>query len=644
MIDPAARRLALVAALLLVAVPAHAQRTDDNAVTDAEDAFGKSVGDTQIGIYNDDNVRGFSPVDAGNVRIEGLYFDQQTGLTGRLQGGSTIRVGLSAQSYPFPAPTGIADLSLRKAGAKRVISPGTYFGPYGSKAAEVDVQLPLDGERLGLAFGTGIYRDVYPWGGTGDYFSVAASLRYAPRPGIEIMPFFGRVRATDEEAQPLIFSSGAFLPKVFERGPFRGQPWNDSASVSLNYGVLARADVGKFDLRLGVFRSEYNSDVSTADLLFDTDATGRVGRRVIVRERGFRAASTSGEFRVTRSLADGPRRHTLIASLRARQQDRRYGGAAFVELGASRSDTPDFRSEPVTVDGAKTLDRVTQTTLGLAYQGKWAGIGELGLGVQKTRYSKRVTDPNPAVVLPETRDSPWLFSATGALYVTPAIAVYAGYTRGLEESPVAPNNAVNLNEAPPAIRTEQKDAGIRWTISKGVTAVAGVFDITKPYFNLDPANRFRQLGTVRHRGIEISIAGQIAPGLNLVAGNVLLDAEVSGEEVTRGVIGRRPIGTFVRHTIVSLDYRLPWHNPLSLDATFEGTSDRTANAANNLLIPTRAVMHLGARYRLKLAGTPVLVRAQVGNVTNTFGWNVGGSGFFIPNGGRRFSLSVAADI
>jgi iron complex outermembrane recepter protein len=56
------------------------------------------------------------------------------------------------------------------------------------------------------------------------------------------------------------------------------------------------------------------------------------------------------------------------------------------------------------------------------------------------------------------------------------------------------------------------------------------------------------------------------------------------------------------------------------------------------------VVHLGARYRLKLAGTSVLVRAQIGNVTNTFGWNVGGSGFFIPNGARRFSLSVAADI
>ena len=177
-----------------------------------------------------------------------------------------------------------------------------------------------------------------------------------------------------------------------------------------------------------------------------------------------------------------------------------------------------------------------------------------------------------------------------------------------------------------------------------MVAVVGVFDITKPYFNIDNAGRFRQLGTVRHRGLEMSVAGEIAPGLNLVAGNLFLDATVSGEEVSSGLIGRRPIGATKRHTIVSLDYRLPGYQPLSFDATFEGTSDRIANAANTLVIPTRGVVSLGTRYRWTAGKTPVLVRAAIGNVANTFGWNVGGSGYFVPNGSRRFSLSIAADI
>ena len=50
-------------------------RADENAVRQAGDAFGTSIGREVIGLYNQMSVRGFSPVAAGNVRIDGLYFD-----------------------------------------------------------------------------------------------------------------------------------------------------------------------------------------------------------------------------------------------------------------------------------------------------------------------------------------------------------------------------------------------------------------------------------------------------------------------------------------------------------------------------------------------------------------------------------------
>ena len=56
------------------ATGAHAQRTTENAVTAAQDAFGVSVGTERIGIYNDRDVRGFSPVTAGNVRVDSPPF------------------------------------------------------------------------------------------------------------------------------------------------------------------------------------------------------------------------------------------------------------------------------------------------------------------------------------------------------------------------------------------------------------------------------------------------------------------------------------------------------------------------------------------------------------------------------------------
>jgi iron complex outermembrane recepter protein len=631
-------------ALLATTTSAYAQRTDSNAVTQVDDAFGASVGDEQIGIYNAYDVRGFSPVDAGNVRIEGLYFDQQSDPTDRLVDGNTIHVGISAQGYAFPAPTGIADYSLRKAGKDAVASVGLNYGPYGGKSAEVDFQFPLDGDRLGIAAGAGIYRETESSYTTSETESYGFGVHWSPTPGVSIQPFWSQINVRDQESNSLIFTStGDFLPKRVPRDQFLGQPWADFAAKLGNYGIVAKANALGLEVALGAFRSWINVQQDHTDLLFDTDPSGKVADRVVIAQGNDSFSSTSGELRISKSLDDGPRRHTVIASLRARQQDRRYGGAVSLDLGPSQIGVQDFKPEQVAVIGAKTFDTVAQKTFGIGYQLRWKNLGEINLGVQKTDYRKRITDPNPAIIFPQSRAKPWLFSATAAAYVSPSIALYGGYTRGLEESPVAPSNAVNLNEAPPAIQTEQKEAGVRWRIAKGITMVVGVFDVSKPYFNLDGNDRFRQLGQVRNRGVEFSLSGQIAPGLNVVAGNVFIDSVVSGEEVKLGLIGKRPVGAFVRHSSVNLDYKMKGFERLSFSAAMEATSDRTANAANTLVIPARAVFSLGARYKFKVGGAPALVRFNVGNIFNTFGWNVGGNGFFTPNGARRFSLSLAAD-
>lgn len=103
------------------------------------------------------------------------------------------------------------------------------------------------------------------------------------------------------------------------------------------------------------------------------------------------------------------------------------------------------------------------------------------------------------------------------------LVLYAGYAKGLEESPIAPTIAVNRDEAPPAIITEQKDAGIRLSLARDLRLVAGVFDIRKPYFALDGDLLYRNLGELRNSGLEVSLAGRITPRLSAVLGLVLLD-------------------------------------------------------------------------------------------------------------------------
>ena len=51
-------------------------RAAENAVNSAEDAFGTSIGSETVGLYSASSARGFNPQLAGNIRLDGLYFDQ----------------------------------------------------------------------------------------------------------------------------------------------------------------------------------------------------------------------------------------------------------------------------------------------------------------------------------------------------------------------------------------------------------------------------------------------------------------------------------------------------------------------------------------------------------------------------------------
>ena len=120
----------------------------------ASDAFGLTIGTQSIGLYSQNSVRGFSPIQAGNMRINGLYFDRQA-IGTKMVRATTIYVGLSAQSYPFPAPTGIADLQLRVPGSKTITTLSSNYESYGIRTPSVslDVSWPVAPGVLGVMGG-----------------------------------------------------------------------------------------------------------------------------------------------------------------------------------------------------------------------------------------------------------------------------------------------------------------------------------------------------------------------------------------------------------------------------------------------------------------------------------------------------------
>lgn len=85
-------------------------------------------------------------------------------LSPRVIEGSTIRVGMSAVGYAFPAPTGIVDYDLRHVGDKPTLTALVGGGPFATRAIDLDGQAPIASLNLKIPIGLSDRRlDPAPW-------------------------------------------------------------------------------------------------------------------------------------------------------------------------------------------------------------------------------------------------------------------------------------------------------------------------------------------------------------------------------------------------------------------------------------------------------------------------------------------------
>jgi len=631
----------IAAASVCFCDPAFAQsRSSDNAVTQAEDAFGFSVGRESLGIYNAGYARGFSPVSAGNLRINGLYFDQAYNLSGTILGATSVKVGLSAQGYPFAAPSGIYDQTLRTPADKGGASFVGNFDSNGTWGAEIDGSLPVNG-NLSLGYGVNATRTGFADGTSNWVHTVSLIGRWRPASGIEIMPFWSLTDDFDDEAGTFYVPAGKFLPQTARPDHNEGPEWSDFRYTGLNTGLLASARLSQNTvLKLGAFRSVNDIKTSFTNLLASEQPDGS-GERLLFADPPLKSWSNSGELRLSHSIPDGPRLHVFHLSVRERNARREFGGGDFLDLGPGRIGVDVTVPRPAGFNFSEpSHDRVKQTTVGLAYDGRWKNVGEISFGVSKAHFRKDTV--LPGVPVASARSQPWLYNGTAAANVGKSVVVYAGYARGLEESGTAPPNAANRNQPLPVILTQQKDAGVRITLSKSVKAVAGVFDLSRPYFGFDSANIFRQVGTVRSRGAEFSLSGSVTPKLNIVAGAVFIDGKVTRIAGVPGVIGDRPVGLSPHQ----LSLNANWNSPvkgLELDTTVINRAPAASTTDNLVFIPAKWRWDVGGHYHFKLAKRDATLRLQVFNLTGKTGWGIAGSGIYTSLPGRSLQGYLAVD-
>nr|WP_315592862.1 TonB-dependent receptor [uncultured Cupriavidus sp.] len=204
------------------------------------------------------------------------------------------------------------------------------------------------------------------------------------------------------------------------------------------------------------------------------------------------------------------------------------------------------------------------------------------------------------------------------------VSLYGNFTSGLSRGGVAPTTAANAGQVFAPYKSNQYEAGVKvdWgTISTTVSA----FQLERPSAITDPAtNVYSFDGEQRNRGIELSAYGEVVRGLRLMASATFYDAKLTN---TAGGVndGNRANGVPNNAFNLGADWDVPGLAGLSLNGRIIHTSSVYFNAANTLSMPSWTRYDIGARYRTKVMGKPVVLRANIENLFNSNYWLVSGT-------------------
>ncbi len=630
----------------MTASAAQGQSAKQDALAESQDAFGTQVGLENTGTYKESDARGFSPLDAGNVRIEGVYFDQVWNPPSRLRRSTAMRVGFAAVDTPFVAPTGVVDQQLHprpKAPGNSLIYNRYWYGGYFN---EWDYRLPLD-DRFALQGGIGMARIGQSDGSDGK--SYAVTFRGFARIGeMELSPFYAFGENTHDETKPLVVVSQGYLPKVPPNRKYLGQDWAFGTKDYVNAGATLKGVVsGNLSFRGGIFRS-VNDKPSNFTEVYDIRTADSLSRHYVVADPSHDVRSDSGEGLFVWRFATRGIDHRFFAGYRGRNRVTETGGSQFIDFGLVPYGDKDKHPEPNLAFAAVNRGRVRQSSWMAAYVATIKGVGQINLGVQKARYRASIRNGGTGEV-DRTSSDPWLYNAALLVDLSPSLSAYLATQRGLEDSGIAPGNAANRDEQLPGVKSSQYEGGLRWDFGKGQLVVAA-FQITKPYFSFAADREFVVLGDQRHRGFEVSLTGQLLERLHIVAGAVIMDPVVTGPGRAAGLVGSRPTGVSKLFGRVDLNYQTDLPGNLALTGSFEYKGSNPATAApiahlggRQLMVDPYWTIDLGTRQTIQINKTTIGVRMIVRDILDKAGWHVAASDVLFPTHRRSLLITATAD-
>jgi iron complex outermembrane receptor protein len=454
--------------------------------------------------------------------------------------------------------------------------------------------------------------------------------------------------------RPSVTPAGA-IPSPPDSASNFAQPWTFTSERDLFGVVRGEYELGARSmiwLATGVRDSEERNVLSNPT----ADADGNTSAYRFDNTREDRV--TTSEIGLRIEFATGAISHRLSTSASIFKLDSKnayafsdFGGfeGSLYEPDAVEPPPADFfvggdMSDPLTTAESQTrsvaladtlsmFDRRLLLTLGLRHQTIEQTNYDYNSGDRLDGYDQSTVTPIAGVVVKPTRQ----------------VSLFANYAESLTPGETVPQDVggtqpANAGEVFDPFKSKQVEAGVKLDREQ-YALTASLFRLVQPSTIFD-GSAVVEDGEQRHQGIELSAFGEPLPGLRVLGGITLIDAELTRTEGGAND-GKAPIGVPETMANVGVEWDIPALDGLSVDSRVIHTSSQAAAENNALSIPAWTRVDVGARYAWLLAGHGLSLRARVDNIAGRDYWaSVGGfpgANYLVLGNPRTFTLSASVD-
>ncbi|MCU0760088.1 MAG: TonB-dependent siderophore receptor [Steroidobacteraceae bacterium] len=583
--------------------------------------------------FNDTiNVRGYNLDNSSSYRREGLIFQNQVQSPFENKAAVEIIKGPTSVRYGFTPPGGVINYVLKRPTPTPYGFVQAFGDSYGGYGVHADVGGPI-GDDLGVRInGVAAREATFVDGVAGPRFLASALTEWKLADNL-VVDLEVEYQFRELEQQGII-SFGSFAAGVTpEQRRAVLENFDQTTFIGQEFGTYPTSNViGSLGLQWE-FAPGWTLNARAQQMRLERDQQGVSIRAGSLQANGDFTATTffspnqvrdpfSAEAFVTGSFDTlGIRHEVAVGAAYSRNPLRFSLTSAQPNLGTSNVFDPMALPRPAPaslvvppVVDALIFNQEAVFASDLVTVTDWLKF----FGALRHAEQRNQDRQNPAGTLETTYDDSASTPIFGVL-VQPSdkLTVYGSYSEGITTGVQVPVNATNFGTdifLDPA-RTSQYEVGVKAELFSGALFTAAYFDISQPLATFDENDFFGYIGDQRHRGVEVTLSGDVTPALRLIAGGLFLDPTINNPD-NAAVDGNRPSGVPRYQANLYADWGLAAVPGLALNAGLFYTGDRFANDINSFEIDGYVRLDLGLRYGFEFGDRRLTARLNVRNVTD----------------------------